>query len=993
MNVFNYKFPMYHGLESQYEHILYNYLDETLGKLGYIIKIKKTDFDNVDNALSRTKGSFLSCDAYIFANGEKQDIEENLRCLFELESTGRISAGLQQIKGYCELLSKKYKDKRYRSQISGIYAVVYDGEEIIAFYYDFQKDSISEIAGSVEKKKGEAMDETVKNKFFNLFPEITHISKAEELEEEALVKAIKRDLRASSDLINNKSALMTILAAIYGKTKQDSFENAVISLKENTDKEAYEIYTKWVQFSTKIDYEKNRETINDKLYKQAKRLWILSQAKKMDLYGFIYEELVETQKKQEDGEFYTSRHLIKPIISSVFHKYLQKNWRLTRENLAETLSEKRIVDPFCGSGGFLYEILKLLKQEYDLKDVHLNKIAQEACYGFDKNDIMAAYLNLYLVGDGRTNLVQVKTSINWQNIWRYEVVGDKAMPLSRKKGESEAEFKQRYRRIIGSYEETFLVFIRQLIDMKKMKKLFHINRPEIHSIEDFIEYHTAELNAHTPLEESKFWDGLMEEQPCTSDNSVLRYMYGLFLKYSENRHGLPGFDTFKDQLGCVDFIATNVPYGTANDIRFKTENTGTLESLALRECIDLLKPSTYSMRSFDEDTNTWREDPNGIPDSNNDGGIASIIIPNRILEGSNEKEIRDYLLKYCNILSVIKLPLYSFSPYATIQTFVLTIQKKAPFEFSEGRQKGKCFFYIVDNDGKANSNNRYATTLISDELTDIVNREGKLIGRLHEYLHDDFRVNIETYPEGFLSKLERAWIYGQRNTVAKNWNQIRYSSKWTGREWERILETQRKWGYVSLQKKTFIKEIEKKNKQAATLAEQIFDEGLPFAELETEEQKAQIERCFGRNLAAQLKELRLRVNGKEEMKVSLLADTRIRAASAIKEVIVQKYDTEEIRKHIKINGEYCIDIEELMGYSEDIHLWTDKIKDAKVIHDFLKEVESIQVEDGEVKFRIKDAYEQFVMVPEYYLGRHNEFMTAEEIFNTYIRLRQLQREC
>ena len=70
MNVFNYKFPMYHGLESQYEHILYNYLDETLGKLGYIIKIKKTDFDNVDNALSRTKGSFLSCDAYIFANGE-----------------------------------------------------------------------------------------------------------------------------------------------------------------------------------------------------------------------------------------------------------------------------------------------------------------------------------------------------------------------------------------------------------------------------------------------------------------------------------------------------------------------------------------------------------------------------------------------------------------------------------------------------------------------------------------------------------------------------------------------------------------------------------------------------------------------------------------------------------------------------------------------------------------------------------------------------------
>lgn len=35
MNVREYRFPLYDGLETQYEHIVYNYLDETLGKAVY----------------------------------------------------------------------------------------------------------------------------------------------------------------------------------------------------------------------------------------------------------------------------------------------------------------------------------------------------------------------------------------------------------------------------------------------------------------------------------------------------------------------------------------------------------------------------------------------------------------------------------------------------------------------------------------------------------------------------------------------------------------------------------------------------------------------------------------------------------------------------------------------------------------------------------------------------------------------------------------------
>ena len=121
MNVREYGFPLYNGLESQYEHIVYNYLDETLGKLGYSIKIKKTDFYNVDNALCKTKGVPLSCDAYIFSNRAECEVDKNLICLFELESTGVLSKGIKQTNEYCQILSRKYKSGEYSSDNNGIY--------------------------------------------------------------------------------------------------------------------------------------------------------------------------------------------------------------------------------------------------------------------------------------------------------------------------------------------------------------------------------------------------------------------------------------------------------------------------------------------------------------------------------------------------------------------------------------------------------------------------------------------------------------------------------------------------------------------------------------------------------------------------------------------------------------------------------------------------------------------------------------------------------
>lgn len=99
---------------------------------------------------------------------------------------------------------------------------------------------------------------------------------------------------------------MTLLAAIYGKTKMESFDDALAKLEsDTTSNEAKGINREWKEFAPKIDYNKaNSDTkpiIKEKLYNDARALWLLSQNKNMDLYGFIYEELVEEKVNKKKG--------------------------------------------------------------------------------------------------------------------------------------------------------------------------------------------------------------------------------------------------------------------------------------------------------------------------------------------------------------------------------------------------------------------------------------------------------------------------------------------------------------------------------------------------------------------------------------------------------------------------------------------------------------------------------------------------------------------
>ncbi len=119
-----------------------------------------------------------------------------------------------------------------------------------------------------------------------------------------------------------------------------------------------------------------------------------------DLFGAVYEMFASSKEKKDFGEYFTRRHY-----AHIFAKLLLKD-----EQYYNHSKEFSIIDPACGTGGFLTESFKVLKNSYE-KSNTFNKEAQDflskrCFYGVDvrEENISRTRLNMFLVGDGHTNM-------------------------------------------------------------------------------------------------------------------------------------------------------------------------------------------------------------------------------------------------------------------------------------------------------------------------------------------------------------------------------------------------------------------------------------------------------------------------------------------------------------------------------------------------------------------------------------------------------------
>lgn len=548
--------------------------------------------------------------------------------------------------------------------------------------------------------------------------------------EQKLIKGFKEKIRnRGGEIKKYRSELMTVLASMFSITHLNKLSEAIEEIKKSKNELDNKIYESWDNIKGKIEYDKKKSLIEELYTEIAIPMSLIATAKDIDLYGYFYEELSEKESKQEGGEFYTPRHIIKPVIKYVFKNILK--WS------KKDLEQKKIVDIFVGSGGFLYEYLKYVHKKYNISNDELNAIAENSCYGCDNLGIESAQLNMYLVGDGNVNLSYVPTSINWK----------KAYVLAKDKLKND---KMSYRQSLNFFLKIYLN--EEQLETIKQKKIVDKN----YDLTDFAI--TKILEKEGELNKYDSFDKFLKDNLDIGEDEK---EYTLF--------------------GDVNLLCTNVPYGPIRNEEGKKywvydEYTSRLESNSLRDCIDLLKPSSEK----------------------EDGGVGFIIVPSGILETNENIEIRRYLIKNCNLLSIISLPKYTFAPYTTQKTYILIIQKKSEkeiryFNFENYKQEKDTFIYISDVDGKAQSDKRYEVNLIVQSTFG------------EEWLHNDFKENFGKYDGVYLSKIERCWdLFNIKQNLS--YNQERITTEWNGEEW--VKNEGRKWGGFKINsiKKVFYKE-------------------------------------------------------------------------------------------------------------------------------------------------------------------------------------------
>ena len=119
-----------------------------------------------------------------------------------------------------------------------------------------------------------------------------------------------------------------------------------------------------------------------------------------DLFGAVYEMFASSKEKKDFGEYFTRRHY-----THIFSKLL-----LEDEKTFDKDNEFSIIDPACGTGGFLTESFKVLINNYEksgtLDDSAKNFLSHKCFYGVDVRDenISRTRLNMFLVGDGHTHM-------------------------------------------------------------------------------------------------------------------------------------------------------------------------------------------------------------------------------------------------------------------------------------------------------------------------------------------------------------------------------------------------------------------------------------------------------------------------------------------------------------------------------------------------------------------------------------------------------------
>ena len=108
-----------------------------------------------------------------------------------------------------------------------------------------------------------------------------------------------------------------------------------------------------------------------------------------DIVGDAFEVFSEKQFAGEKGQFFTPRTVVSMVVEMIAPKVTDQ-----------------IIDPACGSGGFLIDALAYITSDVDDED-EKRKIAEHSLFGIDKESDLAKICKAHMciIGDGKSNIV------------------------------------------------------------------------------------------------------------------------------------------------------------------------------------------------------------------------------------------------------------------------------------------------------------------------------------------------------------------------------------------------------------------------------------------------------------------------------------------------------------------------------------------------------------------------------------------------------------
>lgn len=130
-----------------------------------------------------------------------------------------------------------------------------------------------------------------------------------------------------------------------------------------------------------------------------------------DVKGEAYEAIVGANLKGDRGEFFTPRNVCEMSVESLFHTFPSESWHILK-----------IMDPACGTGGFLIAVINFLKKFFvkqernkwkkdevyaiSQAEKRIKDYCEKFLYGIDFNPLLvrASQMNEVMHGNGSGNL-------------------------------------------------------------------------------------------------------------------------------------------------------------------------------------------------------------------------------------------------------------------------------------------------------------------------------------------------------------------------------------------------------------------------------------------------------------------------------------------------------------------------------------------------------------------------------------------------------------